>query len=41
VPEPLRPAATVTLAAHLNKLADEQRLPSDVERPRLSELTPP
>jgi glyoxylase-like metal-dependent hydrolase (beta-lactamase superfamily II) len=41
VPEPLRPAATVTLAAHLDKLADEQRLPSDVERPRLSELTPP
>jgi glyoxylase-like metal-dependent hydrolase (beta-lactamase superfamily II) len=41
VPAPLRPAATVTLAAHLDKLADEQRLPSDVERPRLSELIPP
>ena len=41
VPEPLRPAATVTLAAHLDKLADEDRLPAGVERPRLSELTPP
>ena len=29
----LRPAATVTLAAHLDKLADEGRLPEDVERP--------
>lgn len=29
----LRPAATVTLAAHLDKLADEDRLPSGVERP--------
>lgn len=42
VPEVLRPAATVTLAAHLDKLADEGRLPAGVERPvkdtlRLSE----
>ena len=29
----LRPAATVTLAAHLDKLADEGRLPEGVERP--------
>ena len=33
VPELLRPAATVTLAAHLDKLADEGRLPDGVERP--------
>jgi glyoxylase-like metal-dependent hydrolase (beta-lactamase superfamily II) len=33
VPELLRPAATVTLAAHLDKLADEGRLPAGVERP--------
>jgi glyoxylase-like metal-dependent hydrolase (beta-lactamase superfamily II) len=32
-PAILRPAATVTLAAHLDKLADEGRLPEDVERP--------
>jgi glyoxylase-like metal-dependent hydrolase (beta-lactamase superfamily II) len=32
-PPSLRPAAAVTLAAHLNKLADEGRLPADVERP--------
>jgi glyoxylase-like metal-dependent hydrolase (beta-lactamase superfamily II) len=32
-PAILRPAATVTLAAHLDKLADEGRLPQDVERP--------
>jgi glyoxylase-like metal-dependent hydrolase (beta-lactamase superfamily II) len=32
-PAPLRPAATVTLAAHLDKLADEGRLPAGVERP--------
>ncbi len=40
VPEALRPAATVTLAAHLDKLAGEHRLPEGVERPadlRLSE----
>jgi glyoxylase-like metal-dependent hydrolase (beta-lactamase superfamily II) len=41
VPDPLRPAATVTLAAHLDKLAGERRLPADVERPRLSDITPP
>jgi glyoxylase-like metal-dependent hydrolase (beta-lactamase superfamily II) len=35
VPAQLRPAATVTLAAHLDKLADEGRLPEGVERPRL------
>lgn len=29
----LRPAAAVTLAAHLDKLADEGRLPEGVERP--------
>jgi len=34
-PAPLRPAAAVTLAAHLDKLADEGRLPSGVERPAL------
>lgn len=33
VPEQLRPAATVTLAAHLDKLQAEGRLPADVERP--------
>jgi glyoxylase-like metal-dependent hydrolase (beta-lactamase superfamily II) len=32
-PAVLRPAAAVTLAAHLDKLADEGRLPPDVERP--------
>jgi glyoxylase-like metal-dependent hydrolase (beta-lactamase superfamily II) len=32
-PAALRPAAAVTLAAHLDKLADEGRLPRDVERP--------
>jgi glyoxylase-like metal-dependent hydrolase (beta-lactamase superfamily II) len=33
VPDPLRPAATVTLAAHLDKLQAEGRLPAGVERP--------
>ncbi len=33
VPEQLRPAATVTLAAHLDKLQAEGRLPAGVERP--------
>jgi glyoxylase-like metal-dependent hydrolase (beta-lactamase superfamily II) len=33
VPEQLRPAATATLAAHLDKLEDEQVLPEGVERP--------
>lgn len=32
-PAILRPAAAVTLAAHLDKLADEGRLPDGVERP--------
>jgi glyoxylase-like metal-dependent hydrolase (beta-lactamase superfamily II) len=32
-PAALRPAAAVTLAAHLDKLADEGRLPEDIERP--------
>jgi glyoxylase-like metal-dependent hydrolase (beta-lactamase superfamily II) len=32
-PEALRPAAAVTLAAHLDKLAEEGRLPDGVERP--------
>jgi hypothetical protein len=35
VPETLRPLATVTLAAHLDKLADERLLPAGVERPQL------
>lgn len=33
VPSPLRPAAERSLAAHLDKLADEERLPAGVERP--------
>jgi glyoxylase-like metal-dependent hydrolase (beta-lactamase superfamily II) len=33
VPEELRPAATATLAAHLDKLADDEVLPRGVERP--------
>jgi glyoxylase-like metal-dependent hydrolase (beta-lactamase superfamily II) len=33
VPEQLRPAASATLAAHLDKLEDEQILPEGVERP--------
>lgn len=36
VPAALRQAATVTLAAHLDKLADEQLLPAGVERPTFS-----
>ena len=39
VPEVLRPAATVTLAAHLDKLADEGRLPKGVQRPIKDALT--
>ncbi|HEY2437531.1 MAG TPA: MBL fold metallo-hydrolase [Solirubrobacteraceae bacterium] len=35
VPQQLRPLATVTLAAHLDKLEDEEILPDGVERPRL------
>lgn len=33
VPRQLRPAAAITLAAHLDKLADEGRLPDAVARP--------
>jgi hypothetical protein len=33
-PSSLRAAATVTLAAHLDKLDEEGRLPAGVERPR-------
>jgi glyoxylase-like metal-dependent hydrolase (beta-lactamase superfamily II) len=33
VPAELRPVAAVSLRAHLDKLADEGRLPPDVERP--------
>ena len=40
-PAALRPAATVTLAAHLDKLAEEDRLPAGVERPQLSLLGEP
>jgi glyoxylase-like metal-dependent hydrolase (beta-lactamase superfamily II) len=35
-PAALRPAAEATLAAHLDKLADEGRLPDGVERPRIT-----
>lgn len=34
-PPELRPVAAVTLAAHLDKLADEGRLPDGVTRPAL------
>jgi glyoxylase-like metal-dependent hydrolase (beta-lactamase superfamily II) len=34
VPSQLRPLATATLAAHLDKLEEEQILPSGVERPK-------
>jgi glyoxylase-like metal-dependent hydrolase (beta-lactamase superfamily II) len=34
VPHELRPVAALTLAAHLDKLADDGRLPAGVERPR-------
>ncbi len=40
VPEVLRPAAAVTLAAHLDKLGDEGRLPGGVERPELPDEPP-
>ncbi|MGA9857414.1 MAG: MBL fold metallo-hydrolase [Solirubrobacteraceae bacterium] len=40
VPEVLRPAATVTLAAHLDKLDAEGRLPAGVERPQGAARTP-
>jgi len=35
VPAGLRPAAAVTLAAHLDKLSGEGRLPAGVERPAI------
>lgn len=35
-PPELRPAAAITLAAHLDKLADEGRLPPGVERPEFA-----
>jgi glyoxylase-like metal-dependent hydrolase (beta-lactamase superfamily II) len=41
VPAALRAAATVTLAAHLDKLDEEGRLPDGVERPQLSLLGEP
>lgn len=40
VPGLLRPAATVTLAAHLDKLDDEGRLPAGVQRPNGAALIP-
>jgi glyoxylase-like metal-dependent hydrolase (beta-lactamase superfamily II) len=40
-PAVLRPAATVTLAAHLDKLEEEGRLPAGVERPQLPPLSQP
>jgi glyoxylase-like metal-dependent hydrolase (beta-lactamase superfamily II) len=36
-PEALRPAAAITLAAHLDKLAEEGRLPAGVVRPDVEE----
>ena len=41
VPDVLRPAATVTLAAHLDKLEDEGRLPAGVQRPEPFRLSAP
>ncbi len=38
VPAALRPAAAVTLAAHLDKLEEEGRLPGGVERPQFDSL---
>jgi glyoxylase-like metal-dependent hydrolase (beta-lactamase superfamily II) len=38
VPEALRPLAAVTLAAHLDKLDEEQILPAGVQRPRLEQI---
>ena len=38
VPELLRPAAALTLAAHLDKLEDEGQLPDGVERPHVPTL---
>lgn len=39
-PPALRPAAAATLAAHLDKLAEEGRLPGGVERPEVNLLHP-
>jgi glyoxylase-like metal-dependent hydrolase (beta-lactamase superfamily II) len=39
VPDALRPAAAITMAAHLDKLEDEGRLPDGVERPEIPVLT--
>jgi glyoxylase-like metal-dependent hydrolase (beta-lactamase superfamily II) len=41
VPQALRPAAAVTLAAHLDKLASEGRLPEGVQRPAGLTLSEP
>lgn len=41
VPDVLRPAAAVTLAAHLDKLDEEGRLPEGVERPAVPETDSP
>jgi glyoxylase-like metal-dependent hydrolase (beta-lactamase superfamily II) len=38
VPEPLRGAASVTLAAHLDKLSDEHALPAGVQRPTVESI---
>ncbi|HEY0515563.1 MAG TPA: MBL fold metallo-hydrolase [Solirubrobacteraceae bacterium] len=38
VPPQLRPVATATLAAHLDKLEEEQALPGGVERPRFERV---
>jgi glyoxylase-like metal-dependent hydrolase (beta-lactamase superfamily II) len=38
VPSPLRPAATATLAAHLDKLEEEQVLPKGVQRPSFERM---
>jgi hypothetical protein len=38
-PAELRYAAAVTLAAHLDKLEEEGRLPEGVERPRFDGLS--
>jgi glyoxylase-like metal-dependent hydrolase (beta-lactamase superfamily II) len=40
-PEMLRPAAAVTLAAHLDKLEEDGRLPEGVERPAMPRLSEP
>jgi glyoxylase-like metal-dependent hydrolase (beta-lactamase superfamily II) len=40
VPEELRPAATATLAAHLDKLEDDEVLPRGVQRPSYDEHKP-